>query len=361
MPALPRRPIAAAASSNWMPALLATGPTYLNDSPSIRMSSFAEADVLAKTSLRRPISSALIPYPDRMLEAMSPTSERSSRPAAARFSTPGRAVMISSTLKPAIAKNPMASAASDALNCVVLPSCLACSTSASKSLPVAPVTALTRIMLASKSPAVLIDARPTAATGSDRRLVSVAPVPDAADPTRPRDAVNPRAPSVACDAAGPNDCPNDRPAARPVAAAVAATRAWKPRRLGMTGTNAVPAWKAMSPPGKSAPRRGHELGIVGLDLGHGRTPGGLRGGQTVGDQLPLGRAAAAGLALQRRLRPRQRPVLRHPLTRIGRRRQMQQLTEPVRDQRELLVVGRPLRQRRRRGRPPLNQVTDLVG
>src|SRR5690606_18761172 len=269
--------------------------------------------------------------------------------------------MISSTLKPAIAKTPMASAASDALNCVVLPSCLACSTSASKSLPVAPVTALTRFMLASKSPAVLIDARPTAATGSDRLLDSVAPVRDAADPTRPRDAVNPRAPSVACDAAGPNDCPNDRPAARPVAAAVAATRAWKPRRLGMTGTNAVPAWKAMSPPGKSAPRRGHELGIVGLDLGHGRTPGGLRGGQTVGDQLPLGRAAAAGLALQRRLRPRQRPVLRHPLTRIGRRRQMQQLTEPVRDQRELLVVGRPLRQRRRRGRPPLDQVTDLVG
>src|SRR5690606_26774025 len=150
--------------------------------------------------------------------------------------------MISSTLKPAIAKTPMASAASDALNCVVLPSCLACSTSASKSLPVAPVTALTRFMLASKSPAVLIDARPTAATGSDRLLDSVAPVRDAADPTRPRDAVNPRAPSVACDAAG------------------------------------------------------HELGIVGLDLGHGRTPGGLRGGQTVGDQLPLGRAAAAGLA-----------------------------------------------------------------
>src|SRR5690606_32289916 len=185
---------------------------------------------------------------------------------------------MSLTLNPAIAKKPMASAASDALNCVVLPRCLACSTSASKSLPVAPEIARTRFMLASKSPAVLIDARPTAATGSDRLLDSVAPVRDAADPTRPRDAVNPRAPSVACDAAGPNDRPNDwpaaRPPARPAAAAVAATRAWKPCRLGMTGTNAVPAWKAMSPPGKSAPRRGHELGIVGLDLGHGRTPGG---------------------------------------------------------------------------------------
>src|SRR5690606_41406895 len=108
---------------------------------------------------------------------------------------------------------------------------------------------------------VLIDARPTAATGSDRLLDSVAPVRDAADPTRPKDAVNPRAPSVACDAAGPNDCPNDRPAARPVAAAVAATRAWQPRRLGMTGTDAVPAWKALSPPGKSAPPRGPRLGV----------------------------------------------------------------------------------------------------
>src|SRR5690606_27462878 len=117
-----------------------------------------------------------------MLLATSAAVPKSTAPAAARLSTPGRASMVSEAENPAMDRNCIPSAASEAENWVVAPRSSAISLSWSNSAPVAPDTALTLCMDASKSPAVVMAMPPIAAKGAVTEAVIVWPTPRTADP-----------------------------------------------------------------------------------------------------------------------------------------------------------------------------------
>src|SRR5690606_9832750 len=93
------------------------------------------------------------------------------------FSASGMAPMISCAFMPAIAMKFIASAACDALNCVVAPSSRARSRSCSNSSPVAPDTAATWFIAISKSAPALMAPIPTPTIGAVTAAVRVRPAP----------------------------------------------------------------------------------------------------------------------------------------------------------------------------------------
>ena len=104
MPTLPSRPAMAAVSSRDRPAMRATGATYFMVSPRSSILTLAVAQVRARVSATRVISSACMPNAERMSEDMSAARPRSVAVAAARFSTPGSAAMFSFAENPAMAR-----------------------------------------------------------------------------------------------------------------------------------------------------------------------------------------------------------------------------------------------------------------
>ena len=80
----------------------------------------------ARTSTTRPASAASSPMPRTTCAVMSAASARFMFPAAAKSRSAGVAAITSLTLKPALARNDIASPASDAVYTVVDPSFLAC-------------------------------------------------------------------------------------------------------------------------------------------------------------------------------------------------------------------------------------------
>ena len=141
----------AAVCSSDTPRAAALGATYFIVSPSIARSVFEVVKVLVSTSPRRPVSAACMPNPDRTLEAMSDARARSMAPALARLSMPGMAATVSSTSKPAMERNFMPSAASEAAQAVVAPRCRAVSVNRASSSSSARATAATPAMDCSKS------------------------------------------------------------------------------------------------------------------------------------------------------------------------------------------------------------------
>src|SRR5690606_7466835 len=144
-------------------------------SPSCWMSVFEDDAALASTSAMRPASAASMPKPVRTFDAMSAAVPRSVAVAAARASVPGMAPMIWSVSNPAMPRNVMPSAASDAENTVVRPSSFAVSWSLAKSSPVAPVIAETFFIEDSKSPANFKTPRPAPTIGAVTFRVIVRP------------------------------------------------------------------------------------------------------------------------------------------------------------------------------------------
>ena len=128
----------------------------------------------ASTSATCAASEASSPKPRRVDAAMSELAARSSPAAAARFSIPGMASMISVVVKPAAARFSMPSAASFAENAVSAPSWIAWFFRDSSSSPVAPEIACTRDICASKSDPTLIAAVATPASAVAVPVIAVA-------------------------------------------------------------------------------------------------------------------------------------------------------------------------------------------
>src|SRR5690606_8517327 len=112
-----------------------------------------------------------------MFVTMSAVRPMSSCAAAASFSASGMAPMISCAFMPAIAMKFIASAACDALNCVVAPSSRARSRSCSNSSPVAPDTAATWFIAISKSAPALMAPTPRPTIGAVMAVLRVRPAP----------------------------------------------------------------------------------------------------------------------------------------------------------------------------------------
>ena len=185
MPASDIMPIAAAVSSMLMPKAWATGATYFIASPVSSTAAFVSAAVLASTSATCAASAASNPKPRSVLAAMSDATARSVPEDAARSSMPGIAAMISSTLKPALARFSMPSAASVALNAVLAPRSIACFSSAANSSAVAPEIACTRDICCSKLMPTLT-AAPTSPEMAPLAATKAAPIPfKAFTPTEP--------------------------------------------------------------------------------------------------------------------------------------------------------------------------------
>ena len=136
----------------------------------------AEVATAASTFVTLPVSSALMPNCPMMLLAMSAALAKSKLPACAKVSTCGRADMICPVLNPAMPRNSIAPAASDAEKTVVAPNFRACSSSLAMSPEVAPVMAETLFIAASKSPAVLSASAPNATTGAVMPMESWEPM-----------------------------------------------------------------------------------------------------------------------------------------------------------------------------------------
>ena len=170
------RPSATETSSAVYPNEPATGATYLNDSPSMETLVFAFEDAAARTSAKCPASLACKPKAVRASVTMSEVVARSSPEAAARLMIPPIPSSISPVFQPAIAMYPMASAASEAENCVVAPISFALFLKASRSLPVAPEIAATFDIDASKSMPVFTDATPKPATAVVVAARAAAPI-----------------------------------------------------------------------------------------------------------------------------------------------------------------------------------------
>ena len=158
IPALAMIPIAAAVSSMLIPAALARGATYFIASPVSATEEFVRFAFSARTSATWAASDASSPNPRSVEAAISALLAKSSPEAAAKFSIPGIASMISEVVKPAAARFSMPCAASEAEKAVSAPSWIACFFSFSNSSPVAPEIALTRDIWASKSDPTFIAA-----------------------------------------------------------------------------------------------------------------------------------------------------------------------------------------------------------
>ena len=162
MPLFAINPIAMAESSMEYPIAPATGATYLNVSPIMPTFVLALLDAAARTSANLVASLACIPNAVIASVTMSDVVAKSSPDAAARFRIPSIPPSISPVFHPAIAIKLNASADSLAVNCVEAPISFAFAVNFSKSFPVAPLTACTCDIAASKSLNVLIvSATPT--------------------------------------------------------------------------------------------------------------------------------------------------------------------------------------------------------
>ena len=143
-------PIAALVSSKEIPIALATGAIYFMASPVSDTAALVRFAFSAKTSATWAVSLAFRPKPRRVLAAISVLVAKSSPDAAAKFISPGTALIISLVLKPAAARFVMASAASEALNFVLAPNSFAVSSNFFNSSPVAPEIAATPDIPSSK-------------------------------------------------------------------------------------------------------------------------------------------------------------------------------------------------------------------
>ena len=143
---------------------------------------FAFDDAAAKISEKCPESLADKPKAVRASVTISEVTARSSPEAAARFITPSIPSSISAVFQPAILMYVIPCAASVAENFVLLPSSLAFSLKASKSLPVAPDIAETSLIAESKSAAVLTAAADTPTIGVVTFLVRDVPTDDRLSP-----------------------------------------------------------------------------------------------------------------------------------------------------------------------------------
>ena len=144
-------PIAAAVSSNEIPIICALGAAYFIAYPISSIPAFVLAAASANTSATCPACPASKPNPRKALDATSDANPKPAPLEAAKSSIPGIAVIISSTLKPALARFSMPSAASFAENDVEAPSLRATSFKTSNCSLVAPDIALTRDICASYS------------------------------------------------------------------------------------------------------------------------------------------------------------------------------------------------------------------
>ena len=150
-PAFASKPREVVTSSKPTPAASAVGPTILNASPNIPTSVLALREVCASLSTTPSSSSAVIPIPLIMFDAMSAAAPNSIPAADARLSVEGSASMISLVSNPAMPRNWIPSAASRAENAVVAPMSRARSLKPCKVSPVAPVIAETSAIDCSNS------------------------------------------------------------------------------------------------------------------------------------------------------------------------------------------------------------------
>ena len=104
-------PIAAAVSSKLSPAALARGAIYFIASPVSATEEFVRFAFAARTSATCAASDAASPNPLNVDAAISELLARSSPDAAARFKSPGIALIISDVVKPAAARFSIPSAA----------------------------------------------------------------------------------------------------------------------------------------------------------------------------------------------------------------------------------------------------------
>ena len=176
IPALASVPSIAVVSSRLTPAAFATGATNFIASLNVDMSN---ADVLkldAITSVTRDVSSASSPNPRNVAPATSALVARSEPLAFARFNVLSVTFVISSLVKPSLANSNCNELTSDAVNEVDEPKRNASCSSALNSAPVAPDTACTLAMLASKSAATLKLLAPIPTMGAVTAAVNPAPI-----------------------------------------------------------------------------------------------------------------------------------------------------------------------------------------
>ena len=175
MPASDMMPMAAAVSSRLWLMELATGATYFMASPMSSVWALVRAAASANTSATWEASEASSPNPRMAEAAISEEVAKSAPEEAAKSSMPGMAAIISSTVKPALARFSMPWATSEAEKEVSAPSCSAWASRASISVEVAPAMACTRSIWASKSLPIVTAAVPMAKMGAVTPAVRVFP------------------------------------------------------------------------------------------------------------------------------------------------------------------------------------------
>ena len=181
---LAKAPSIALASSILTPVAFAIGAAVFIASAKLSISRELVAKLLAITSVTRPVSSASKPKALSEDPATSAARPSSAPPACARYRVLSVTLSISLAVKPSLANSVCRPATSLAVNVVEAPSFLAWASNALNSLVVAPDTAFTLLISASKPEKVLTEIAPKPISGAEILRLRFIPKLFACDPKR---------------------------------------------------------------------------------------------------------------------------------------------------------------------------------
>ena len=179
-----KAPSIALASSILTPVAFAIGATVFIASAKLSISKELVAKLEAITSVTLPVSSAASPKARKVDPATSAARPSSAPPAWAKYSVDSVTLSISLAVKPSFANSTCKPATSEAVKVVVAPSFLAWASSVLNWFSVAPETAFTLLISASKVEKVLTEMAPNPIRGAEIPVLKVVPICLACVPKR---------------------------------------------------------------------------------------------------------------------------------------------------------------------------------